>query len=189
MNDDWLYVVKKGACRVLKRICINKETRKYYDKHLAGNQNNEMLSDLLIEFYMKSRENRTAQDYYRFDRLLSRFENNKLSFELARNSDFPQPKPCDKYTYLLVQRLQEGDMYGIHNLAFIDEHQRMSGLVLVSDGIEMVLINRKYFVDSMPSNSMLKLKQASLRPYPDDKYFVKKYYTQLDWSRNKKKLL
>jgi len=81
-------------------------------------------------------------------------------------------------TYLEMIRLEEGDVFGIHDIIMDDMTE---SFILASEGAECILINRVYFLKFLYPEIKLQLKFL-LSPYPDDMYFFDKYSHSFEWS-------
>ena len=60
-------------------------------------------------------------------------------------------------------------------------------MILISDGAELILINRKSFLETLTGDSTLNLK-FKMPPYPNDENFILKYFSFLQWERFRERL-
>lgn len=165
IKDDWLYVIKSGSCRVLKKIRFDETALKAYYEHL---KNKKMLN-----------LNRTENVYNLEKRSVYLTQNRKTTrLEEAPFHEYSFAIENDKLvTYLEVNKLKEGDIFGLHDLISED---KSSPLILVSEGIQCILINRLYFLQNLSPENKTRIKYA-LQLYPDDSYFIRKYFDAFLW--------
>lgn len=58
-------------------------------------------------------------------------------------------------------------------------------MILISDGAECILINRKSFIENAGANSTLNMK-FKLAPFPNNETFIIKYFSFLKWEKFRK---
>lgn len=172
-KDEWLYIIKSGSCRVFKRIRFDQNAFDMYQKSLQEKFSRKVKLDKVIDFINISqtsnyshRSNQSTAKITKAATIPFEHENSLLS------------KNKSLYTYLEMNKLVEGDIFGIHDLILDD---MKDSFILTSDGVECVLINRIYFLKFLYPEIRLKLKFL-LSPYPDDEYFFSKYFHAFQWS-------
>ncbi len=89
--------------------------------------------------------------------------------------------------YLELEELRKGDVFGIRDLIFNDILEPNSTMML-SCGVECVLLNRKLFLKSLLKSLEMKLK-VSLMPYPSENELIPSYYEYIHWIKYKKQNL
>jgi hypothetical protein len=162
LADEWVYIVRSGSCRVIKTVLINENARKNYINSQHRREHSFMKVLGLNENLNKDKIN---CNYY----------------NLLRNSD-------RNYTgikiRLEIEDLKEGDIFGIRDLVFSDFYD-YNPVAMISDGAECILIDRKQFRKNLNEISISMLK-ISLMPYPNDEYYLRKYFDKEDWKNFKK---
>lgn len=159
-TSDWLYIVKAGSCRVLKRIKFNQKA---------------------LDDYLNSKKNK--QENGSFTKELLYLSDYKLQLVPATKDSLKSLKAHklkDDYVYLEMNRLREGDVFGLHDIILTQEEDENSPLILCSDGLECILLNKIFFLKYLPSQSSVMLR-FSLHPYPKDEYFINKYFHSFKW--------
>lgn len=173
-KDTWLYVIKTGTCRVLKKVRFDKNALSYFYKEAESRR--KIISNKLISLEGVEKPAQYLRNGDKFIRL----PNNYL--ESIEYSDKENEKT---YTYLEMKKLDEGDVFGMQDLVFTEPND-INPLVLVSDGAECILINRKAFLENANANSSLNMR-FKLPPYPNDETFIMKYFSFLQWERFRKR--
>lgn len=169
-SDKWLYVIKSGTCRILKKVRFDKNALSYFYREAESRR--KIITNKLISLEGVEKPAQYIRDGDKFVRL----PNNYL--ESIEYSDEEDKKT---YTYLEMKKLDEGDIFGLQDLVFTEPND-LNPLVLVSDGAECILINRKAFLDNANANSSLNMK-FKLPPFPNDEAFIMKYFSFLQWER------
>jgi hypothetical protein len=85
---------------------------------------------------------------------------------------------------LEIELLKEGDVFGIRDLIFTDYYD-LNPVSLVSDGVECILVEKKQFARYL-NEIKLNVLKITIMPYPNEEYFLKKYFEKEDWSSYRK---
>jgi hypothetical protein len=123
-TDRWLYVMKTGSCKVLKKLYLNRNAYEHYKNALRHRSN------------MKDEK---AQHDISDSFLVDSLPPMKSSIdEMASNSiklldDYFGGDRGEGFSYLEMNKLCEGDVFGIKELVFTEEHEKNT-LLLVSEG-------------------------------------------------------
>jgi len=107
-KDHWLYVVKSGTCRVLKRVRFDKNALSYFYKEAESRR--KILSNKLVSLS-------GVEKPARYQRL----EDDKfvlLPNNYLESISYSNEEDKKTYTYLEMKKLDEGDVFGIHDLVF-----------------------------------------------------------------------
>ncbi|CAF0883056.1 unnamed protein product [Brachionus calyciflorus] len=158
-KDDWIYIVKSGGCKVLKKVKFDKEALKSY---LDFNERNKEMKQFL-NLHETGSKVKTG---------LKRKDLPSKSLKLT------ELKSDD--VYLEMIELKEGDIFGLHDVVLSEEDDKKIPLFLTSLGCECIMINRKYFLKHLQSQSLYTLR-FNLHPYPTDDYLIKKYFNSYKW--------
>ncbi len=171
-NDDWLYIVKSGECRVFKKLRFDQESYETYRKSVREKFNKKITLDRVL-----SMSNTSIKSNYEGFNKVEKLNVSDLSSKLEKKFSLFS-KNQSLCTYLEMKRLEEGDVFGIHDIIMDDVTE---SFILASDGVECILINRVYFLKFLYPEIKLQLKFL-LSPYPDDMYFFDKYFHSFEWS-------
>jgi hypothetical protein len=99
---------------------------------------------------------------------------------LSKSSNISRDE--EQTLYLKIEELNKGDVYGIRDVVFKDSK---NPTMLISFGVECILLNRKFFKKALSKSNEIKL-QIFLMPYPNEKDLVESYYEFENWKRFKK---
>jgi CRP-like cAMP-binding protein len=172
--DDWLYVIKTGSCKLIKRIKFDEHAFNWFLKM----QNSEKKQN--SEKTLKTLQNLLKMDdksvYFMEDQVNQEMEEKRIENE----EKFEFKNHENKYVYLELSKLKEGDVFGLNDLVFNHEDDCKCSLMLVSEGIECILINRHFFLKHVTPQLLFKLKYC-VPNYPDDDYFIRKYFSSFIW--------
>lgn len=158
MTDRWFFVIKSGKAKVLKKVKLSFE--EYMDNFRMARQTTD--PDIMRAY--RKEEKKVRNEYkYLFD---------KYTFNEKNNHE--------KYAYLLVDTLKQGEMFGFPDMVLKDDIDYNSAYMLVSDAAECILIDRQNFLRVCPAQSFLKLRYF-VQLYPNDEYFNKKYFHNFKW--------
>lgn len=171
-KDDWLYIVKAGSCRVFKRLRFDQTSYENYQNSL----NEKISKKVFLDKINYLGNNSTTKSQYS----VNKKDNSNLPplFSKVETKGPLFSKNKSLCTYLEMKRLEEGDVFGLHDI-ILDEGN--DSFILGSDGVECILINRVYFLKFLYPEIKLKLK-FMLSPFPDDSYFFTKYFHSFEWS-------
>jgi len=97
----------------------------------------------------------------------------------TRNDESINYPEKNQFTYLEMRKLDEGDIFGIHDLVFTDPKE-VNSVILVSDGAECILVKRSTFMDLCDGEALLRMR-FNLPPYPNTESFIIKYFSYLKW--------
>lgn len=170
--DEWIFVIKSGSCKVIKRIKFNSKTFQVYLDMQKTNRE-EMTRKLKYLFNLHK-----DSVYLQVDKEELKLKNLKVQLDIDRHEE--------KSIYLELSKLQEGDLFGLNDLIFdreLDDYN--CPLMLVSEGVECVLIHRDSFLKYVSPPDMFKLRLSS-PIYPNDEYFIDKYFNLFVWEDFKK---
>ena len=149
--DDWIYVVKTGTCKVLRKIKFDHDAFEKYNHNYKKN-------DQFV--YLNSFKSKIVADE-------------------KKNCLTKRSLSCNE-VLLKMKNLNEGDIFGLHDVILSEQDDQKIPLILQSDGAECILINRKYFLKYLQSQALLTLR-FNLHPYPSDEYLVGKYFDSVKW--------
>jgi hypothetical protein len=183
LNDEWLFVVKSGKCRVLKRVKLNSETEATY-------KTATMQSKRSIDFHKYETVNSTVKSKV--------LRNANANMDSANSSLSGSSRPSStnlqhrqqrmaggdhqgKVSFLELFKMKEGDIYGLQDLILNrNTDNKPSPAILVSEGAECILIHKRYFMEFMGPSALIKLRFL-VTPYPSDDRLVTKYFHSLAW--------
>lgn len=94
------------------------------------------------------------------------------------------PKQTPKNVYVRLQKLTEKDSYGLIPLILGEVEGGSMSTVLVSDGAECILINKKFFLQHLTQQHRKKLRLL-LRPYPTEISLQQRLQDQTNWQAYK----
>lgn len=174
-KDDWLYVVKSGSCKILRQIKFDQEALDFY---LNAEKPKSFHLNKISDFSGLEKRN-----LYVSDKDGSNSVNKILNLKPVKNDIFKSlnlSQAKNKYVYLEMNKLREGDVFGLHDIILTEKDDNKVPLLLTSEGIECILINRRFFLKHLPAQSLLKLR-FNLHPYAQDDYFIKKYFNSFKW--------
>ncbi|XP_060076881.1 uncharacterized protein LOC132556488 [Ylistrum balloti] len=105
--------------------------------------------------------------------------------QVTIRSDTPDsmpPAPAeDPPTFIEVRILQKGMSFGVEELVFDNQ----PGFSLVSNGVEVMMINKKFFQEYVNNDMLVRLKERTY-PYPSDDDLKKNLELQLSWDHHRK---
>jgi hypothetical protein len=117
MKDKWFFIIKSGKAKVLKKVRLSFE--EYMDNFKLTRQTTD--PDIMRAY--KKEEKKLRNEYkYLFDKYTF---NEKINHE--------------KYAYLLVDTLKQGEMFGFPDMVLKDDIDYNSAYMLVSDETECIL--------------------------------------------------
>ena len=87
--------------------------------------------------------------------------------------------------YIEIEVLKRGDVFGIRDVVFMDVAEPNSTMLL-SCGVECLILNRKLFLKSLTKYNEMKLK-VSLMPIPTEEELTRSYYEYVKWRNFKKR--
>lgn len=151
--DDWIYVVKSGTCKVVRRIKFDQEA---FEKYLNLNRHKENFQFIHL---------------HDFKPKIVTGEKKKVNTDKILSND---------EVLLKMKQLKEGDIFGLHDVILSESDDQKIPLILHSDGVECIMINRKYFLKYLQSQALLTLR-FNLHPYPSDEYLIGKYFDSVRW--------
>ncbi|OWF34659.1 uncharacterized protein LOC110443900 [Mizuhopecten yessoensis] len=104
--------------------------------------------------------------------------------QVTIRSDTPESMPPapqeDPPTFIEVRILQKGMSFGIEELVFDNQ----PGFSLVSNGVEVMMMNKKFFQEYLNNDMLVRLKEKTF-PYPSDDDLQKSLELQLSWNYHK----
>ena len=171
-NDDWLYIVKSGECKVFKKLRFDKDSYETYRKSVREKFNKKISLDRILTM-----SNTSVKSNYEGFNKVEKLNVSNISSKLEKKFSLFS-KNQSLCTYLEMKRLEEGDVFGIHDIIM---DNLTESFILASDGVECILINRVYFLKFLYPEIKLQLKFL-LSPYPNDMYFFDKYFHSFEWS-------
>ncbi|KAK3100723.1 hypothetical protein FSP39_024272 [Pinctada imbricata] len=126
------------------------------------------------------------------DRILAKkhsYSNKNGKFTFKRYSTLPPTSAVNSEShkkeeiFVKIQNLGPRDTYGVEQVAF-GQIGPTTSTVLVSEGAECILINRKFFRQYL-SNEMAKKIRRTLRPIPTDESLQQKLQDKTNWEAYK----
>ncbi|XP_071081951.1 cyclic nucleotide-binding domain-containing protein 2-like [Haliotis cracherodii] len=87
----------------------------------------------------------------------------------------------DLHVFINVQTLTKGSVFGISDLFYKDQ----PNFALTSNGVECLLINKKFFLDNASNDFMVKLRDETL-PYPSEEDLQRHLEERVIWDHHKK---
>ncbi|XP_064636320.1 uncharacterized protein LOC135493189 isoform X2 [Lineus longissimus] len=202
INNEWIYVVKTGSCRVLKALQPVKADMQTIPLELRGStsslatptnsprksetqekqlfSSNRYLPPLKAIDYEAARESR-LQHQAKIEKLYEerhKTQQRRVQFEKAKVKPLPNAK-----VYVQIQKLGPKETFGLTSIAFQMMEEPLS-LILVSDGAECVLINKKFFLQHL-SEGHHKYLRTSVQPYPTEDHLQQKLQDQVNWEAYK----
>ncbi|XP_046353183.2 uncharacterized protein LOC124133039 isoform X3 [Haliotis rufescens] len=87
----------------------------------------------------------------------------------------------DSHVFINVQTLTKGSVFGISDLFYKDQ----PNFALTSNGVECLLINKKFFLDNASNDFMVKLRDETL-PYPSEEDLQRHLEERVIWDHHKK---
>lgn len=171
-DDDWIYIIKSGSCKLIKRIRVDAEVVNAYWEQMAMSNRERQLRR--IEYLL---DMDTHSSYVREDELMLGNRTVRLGEE----------RDGLREVFLELPKLSVGQIFGLNDVIFDRElDQYTSSFMLVSEGAECVLISRRYFQKHLHPHTWFKLRISS-PIYPNDDYFVDKYFNSFIWKDFKQK--
>lgn len=186
-------------CKVIKTITIDEQARRDYDasKHKREMSMHKALS-LSSDNAVKEFESECSENYKKiFSDETQHNKSNSNSIDESNNNNLNHLKQKFKFNknrkaikeetkiHLEIKTLKAGDVFGLCDIIFNESTTERNPVMLISNGVECILVNRKKFKRSLNEMSIGILK-TSLTPYPDTDYLVKKYFDKEDWTNYKK---
>jgi hypothetical protein len=167
-------VIKNGKCKVLKKVKFNSEAMDTYKSTLQSTRQLDLKKYELVNSFAKSKIHHKAQQSAAASQ-----PNNVFSRQRFSSTD---PK---KSSFLELFKLKEGDVYGLQDLILNrSTDNKPSPAMLVSEGAECILINKRYFMECLSPNALIKLRFL-ITPYPSDDKLVSKYFHSFAWQNFK----
>ncbi|XP_014787885.1 cyclic nucleotide-binding domain-containing protein 2 [Octopus bimaculoides] len=194
-NTDWIYIMKKGICRVMKRL------KKPQKQHVnISNNRLKFVSNANFEQIFKLPLRKGDKD----DRILGNIE---VIDSIADSVEYPKTSSnkssterlCNKkkhvnndnnYISVQIDLLKCRDVFGLDTLVF-DEYYILpatDSVSLVSGGAEIVLLSKKFFIKN--ASELVKWqvrKQAN--SYPNNNDLDVKLESQQMWDDYKKTVM
>ncbi|CAF0950705.1 unnamed protein product [Brachionus calyciflorus] len=183
LKNDWVFVVKQGSCKIVKNVTIPKLnlvlTKRplntpinYFDFHSKNERYTSILRhEINNEFNLQ----------YNFD---------KISEVQSDDEDDPIKsfvKENEKSVYVEIKRLKPKEVFGLLEMTYNFEEEQ-NRAILISDGVECIMINKKFFLKYMtPSNK--NLLRNLVHPYPTELELQKKLQIQSGWNNYKKDIV
>lgn len=169
-HDEWIYIIKSGSCKLLKRIEVGLDTiETFWNEYKVGNRRCEHLKRTECLLNMDKRSNSLLPD------IIQHWP--KLGAEKDGLTE----------AFLELPELNEGDVFALNDVIFdrdLDDYK--CSLTLVSKGVECILISRRIFLKHLTPQAWFKLRASSLL-YSNDQYFINKYFNSFIWKDYKKK--
>lgn len=165
-RDEWLYIIKSGSCKLVKRLHVDTATWEAYCRAHSHSQRDQKLNELVYMLNMDKHASFRAGGR-----------------EIISTSRLRMDKTATgmKEVFLELPKLKEGDVFGLNDTLF---DQELDGykcqLMLISEGVEVVQVSRRAFLKHLTPQAWFKLRVNSSR-YPNDEYFVEKYFSSFIW--------
>ncbi len=179
--DEWLYIVKSGWCKVYAKICLDQKALDAYLQTLKSRRLENLYKAVRINNQTPGLEKLIKKKHLTID---------KDEIDLYKR--YLSEEKENRYTFFEIARLNPGEVFGLDELLLPDAGQDKCHLILISQGMECVLINRYFFLNCLSdkSKTMLKLR---FQPYPDEDYMKNKYFHHFLWKNfskaNKKEIV
>lgn len=168
-QDEWLYIIKSGTCKLVKCLKVDIESVNSYWKQRVESQRDEKLRE--IEFMF---------DLDKYSRVIRR-EDSRIRFGVDKNGT--------RQVFLELPKMKEGDIFGLNDTIFDRELDGYKcSLMLISEGVECVQISRRSFLKHLSPQAWFKLRVNSTI-YPNDEYFINKYFNSFVWKDFKRRSL
>ncbi|XP_066287696.1 cyclic nucleotide-binding domain-containing protein 2-like [Branchiostoma lanceolatum] len=109
--------------------------------------------------------------------------------DLSHQDDTISDSPGDSEIFIQVQTLKEGDVFGLVNVVF-SPTEGGTGMSLVSDGAECILISRKFFEKHLDLDIRRKIRSTvsinivcdrGIQPYPSERSLQQKLQDKVNW--------
>ncbi|ELU00748.1 hypothetical protein CAPTEDRAFT_202142 [Capitella teleta] len=194
-TSDWLYVIKSGSCTVMKKLIREakkkKKLKEILPSHMSALSHKQML-DQELSFFAQSLKTLPKTSIQSSKELLQ--EMNLPTSPMSSNQvqDCEVVSARDATTRLhtskpFMSRLSKGARFPqLHIVGLADIFcGPQSSFCLVSNGAEVILINRKFFLEWLPSSTKQKL-QNEVYPFASDKEMLSSVEGQMRWTSYKK---
>ncbi|CAI9740592.1 Hypothetical predicted protein [Octopus vulgaris] len=194
-NTDWIYIMKKGICKVVKRLKKPQTQRVNIANNrlkFVSNPNSEQIFKLpLKKAYTNARvlDNIEVIDPFADDGEFSKIVSSIPSTDRLCNKT-KQVNNDNNYVNVQIDLLKCRDVFGLDTLVF-DEYYILpatDSVSLVSGGAEIVLLSKKFFIKN--ASELVKWqvrKQAN--SYPSNNDLVVKLESQQMWNDYKKSVM
>ncbi|XP_078602728.1 uncharacterized protein LOC144876850 isoform X2 [Branchiostoma floridae x Branchiostoma japonicum] len=103
--------------------------------------------------------------------------------DLSHQDDTISDSSGDSEVFIQVQTLKEGDVFGLVNVVF-SPAEGGTGMSLVSDGAECILISRKFFEKHLDLDIRRKIR-STIQPYPSERSLQQKLQDKVNWEEFK----
>ncbi|RNA17194.1 cyclic nucleotide-binding domain-containing 2-like [Brachionus plicatilis] len=183
LKNDWIIVIKQGSCRIVKEITIPKKNIAFAKKPLNPPLN-------YLDFYSNNQRYTSILRHeihnelnlqYNFDKFIEPNEDDDED-DLVKNMSNDERKVCVE-----IKNLQSKEIFGLVEIAYSLEEEQ-NRVMLISDGVECILIHKFFFYKHMSSSLKILLKTL-ICPYPSDYDLQKKFQIQRDWNNYKRNLV
>ena len=119
------------------------------------------------------------------------FKDPKDKFETIKTDPFKgyqfSSDDANKVSFLELFKLKVGNIYGLQETVLNrGTDNKPTSAILVSEGAECLVINKRYFMKFLAPRSLIKLRFL-ITPYPSDNKMVKKYFNEFEWKDFKTK--
>lgn len=111
-KDTWLFVVKSGTCRILKKVRFDKNALSYFYREAKSRR--KLVSNKLMALNQTEKPAEYLRDGDKFIKL----PNNYLE-----SIDYSNEEEKKTYTYLEMKKLDEGDVFGLQDLVFTEPNE------------------------------------------------------------------
>lgn len=155
----------------------------YMSKPKKGTDNSKSATTVRTTTYeTESGEVETAQDYTMTggDVTQERMSNHPAS---SKGQEEPAPIENDGGDYVFVNchTLTKGQIFGLQDICF----ENQPNFSLVSNGVEVIMINKKFYTDNMTNNQLIRLREH-VWPYPSSEDLQTTLDNHVRWDYHKK---
>lgn len=179
-HDDWFYVVKSGSCDVLKRVKFDRRAYDIYKDSMTSDRTKRLdkyihVNDLTKSKYMEPQSARETCSTGLLFNDPAKIQSEKME-RVFNKFEF-----SNEESFLKIKSLKEGEVFGLHETIVDKKNVSLEPVILVSEGVECILVNKRLFVQLLNIQTLNKLR-FMITPYPSEESVVKKHFNNFLWS-------
>ncbi|RUS86813.1 hypothetical protein EGW08_005409 [Elysia chlorotica] len=185
--SEWIYVIKSGSCRVIKALKQANAQQKIQKQHRQINKAGKELKEISMDHYClldaiyRSRHRLSLSGHATTSSQPSSRTISLHSDSGENSSDRPNGDTVSSSTVFVdLLSLLPGDIYGLESCVFRSMGNRTTSTSLVSGGAEVIMINRKFFLDHT-SEQLRKRLRREIRPLPSEENLQCQLETKISW--------